>query len=115
MRRKYLIIAFVGILIIVVMLILFKSEKATLDKGYEEEIKQKALELYQQKKAQGMEFSSQCLGTIYVNGIGYVVDIVHVPRSKEDNKIENQCQDYREGKVSHFIELDKNGEIVRII
>ncbi|MFH1503424.1 MAG: hypothetical protein ABIE36_02090 [Candidatus Diapherotrites archaeon] len=57
------------------------------------------------------EINSQCLDTCK----DYVVDIVHVPRTEEDNLIENQCSDFREGKVSHFIELDKEGEIVRII
>jgi hypothetical protein len=57
------------------------------------------------------EINSQCLG---VCG-DYAVDIVHVPRTSEDNLIENQCSEYREGKVSHFIELDKEGEIVRIV
>jgi hypothetical protein len=57
------------------------------------------------------EINSQCLGSCE----DYAVDIVHVPRATEDNLIENQCADFREGKVSHFIELDKNGEIVRIV
>lgn len=68
-----------------------------------------AKNLYQKNKDK--ELSSQCLG---VCG-DYAVDIVHVPRTEEDNKIENQCEDFRLGKVSHFIELDKNGEIVRIV
>ncbi|MCX6749344.1 MAG: hypothetical protein NTW17_01195 [Candidatus Pacearchaeota archaeon] len=49
--------------------------------------------------------NSQCLGTCG----NYAVDIVHVPRTSEDNLVENQCSDYREGKVSQFIELDKYG------
>ena len=57
------------------------------------------------------EFNSQCLGTCF----DYAVDIVHVPRNAEDDKTENQCEAYRQGIVSHFIELDKNGEIVRIV
>jgi len=57
------------------------------------------------------EINSQCLGTCG----SYAVDLVHVPRAEEDNKPENQCADYRNGIVTHFIELDKNGEIVRII
>jgi hypothetical protein len=69
-----------------------------------------ALDLYAQKKAEGMQFSSQCLGTCE----DYAVDIVRVPRTSEDNLVENQCADFREGKVSHFIELDKDGEIVRV-
>lgn len=70
-----------------------------------------ALQLYQQKKAEGMQFSSQCLGSCG----NYAVDIVHVPRSEEDNLVENQCEDYREGKVSKFIELDLEGNIFRIV
>jgi hypothetical protein len=57
------------------------------------------------------EKNSQCLGTCG----DYAVDIVHVPRSSEDNLAENQCSDYGKGIVQHFIELDKNGEIVRIV
>jgi len=72
-----------------------------------------ALQLYNSKKAEGIIFSSQCLGTVGEN-IKYAVDIVHIPRTEDDNKLENQCQDYRNGKVSHFIELDKDGHIFRI-
>jgi hypothetical protein len=57
------------------------------------------------------EKNSQCLGTCG----NYAVDIVHVPRTEEDNKIENQCNAYASGQISQFIELDKTGEIVRIV
>lgn len=57
------------------------------------------------------EINSQCLGICE----DYAVDIVHVPRDSEDNKAENQCSDYANGLVNHFIELDKNGEVVRIV
>jgi hypothetical protein len=57
------------------------------------------------------EINSQCLGTCQ----DYAVDIVHVPRSAEDNLNQNQCLEYVNGTVSHFIELDKNGDIVRIV
>ncbi len=70
-----------------------------------------ALELYKKVRDAGMEFNSQCLGTVG----DYAVDLVHVSRTEEDNKIENQCEDYRTGKVGHFIELDKEGNIVRIV
>ena len=65
-----------------------------------------ALELYNQEE----EFNSQCLG---VCG-DYAVDFVHVPRNEEDDKVENQCAEYGSGEVGHFIEIDKNGEVVRI-
>ena len=69
-----------------------------------------AINLYDAAKV-SMEFSSQYLGTCG----NFVVDIVHVPRSSEDNLVENQCEAYRNGEVTHFIELDKDGNIVRIV
>jgi hypothetical protein len=76
----------------------------------QEELISCAKNLYEQNKFL-MNFSSQCLG---VCG-DYAVDIVHVPRNDEDNLPENQCEVYRKKEVIHFIELDKNGEIVRIV
>lgn len=67
--------------------------------------------IYQQEKENNAEFNSQCLGTC----MDFAVDIVHVPRTDEDNKSENQCESYRNGKVGHFIELDKDGKIVRLV
>lgn len=56
--------------------------------------------------------NSQCLGTCG----NYAVDIVHTPRTEEDDLAENQCEDYTKGTVSHFIELSyETGEIVRIV
>jgi len=72
---------------------------------------EKAQELFQNEKNSGANFSSQCLGTTG----DYAVDIVHVPRTSEDNLPANQCADYADGKVGHFIELDKEGNIVRIM
>jgi hypothetical protein len=53
--------------------------------------------------------NSQCIGTCG----NYSADIVHVPRTADDNLSENQCQDFIAGKTSHFIELDKEGNVVR--
>jgi hypothetical protein len=59
-----------------------------------------------------VQLNSQCLGKCE----DYAVDIVHVPRNEEDDLTENQCEEYRNESVSHFIELNKeNGEIVRIV
>lgn len=80
-----------------------------------DKVKEEALKLYNQKKEEGMEFSSQCLGTINAEGVEYAVDIVHVPRAPEDDLPQNQCDDFRSGRVKHFIELDKEGNVVRIM
>ena len=70
-----------------------------------------AKNLYENAKTSGMIFGSQCLGTCGE----YAVDIVHVPRNADDDKPGNQCDDYINGKVSKFIELDKNGKVVRVV
>lgn len=132
MKKVYWIIAVVIVLIIAWLFIRFvigggedswiKDEKGIWVKhgmpsqtpDYVQEQKEainSALDLYQQKKAQGMEFSSQCLGTVN----GYAVDIVHVPRTNEDNDIENQCESFRTRQVNKFIELDANGAIVKVL
>jgi hypothetical protein len=69
-----------------------------------------AYTLYESEKQSGKQLSSQCIGTCG----DYAVDIVHDPRTEEDNLAENQCSDYRVGEVKHFIEMDKDGNIVRI-
>jgi hypothetical protein len=52
-----------------------------------------------------------CLGT--VENI-WSVDIAHNPRRDIDNKTENQCRDYIDGKTTHFIELDDSGAIIKV-
>ena len=69
-----------------------------------------AFDLYDGVENNGIVFDSQCIGVCE----GYAVDIVHVPRTEQDNLVENQCSDFREGNIKHFIELDKDGNIIRI-
>lgn len=69
--------------------------------------------LYQQKKAQGVDFTS---GPCLTNDLmpNWVVDIVHVPRTKVDDLPQNQCQAFIEGRAKHFIELDTQGNLIRV-
>ncbi|MBR9704014.1 hypothetical protein GOV12_01275 [Candidatus Pacearchaeota archaeon] len=67
--------------------------------------------LYNKFKDNVVLIDSQCLGVCN----DYSVDIVNVPRNFDDSKVENQCPEYREGITTNFIELDKDGEIVRIV
>jgi predicted permease len=69
-----------------------------------------ASSLYASASIANMSFNSQCLGTCG----NYSIDIVNVPRISEDNLAENQCADYLLKKTTHFIELNKQGNIVRI-
>jgi hypothetical protein len=67
-----------------------------------------ALDLYSQAKSNGISFNSQCLGACF----NYSVDIIHNPRTIEDDKTSNQCSDYPK-KTPYFIEIDNSGKIVR--
>lgn len=131
MKKTYWILIVIAVLLVIGFFMIFrlggedswiKDEKGVYVKhGYPAEtpdyVKEQqdaitcALQLYQQKKTEGMKFESQCLGTCS----DYAVDIVHVPRNDEDNLVENQCEDYRSGRVKHFIELDKDGNVVRVV
>lgn len=71
-----------------------------------------ASELFRMKRDEGMDFSNgPCLAEDIANG--WSVDIVHLPRTEEDDKPENQCAYYRQGKTKHFIELSLDGDLVR--
>ncbi|MBD3253171.1 hypothetical protein GF386_05540 [Candidatus Pacearchaeota archaeon] len=127
-KREYVII-FAVFLIVIGLFLIFRlrvdswikdSKGVWIKSGSPDEIpdyvdkQQRAIRcagiLYEKAEERGMEFSSQCLG---VCG-DYAVDIVHVPRINEDDKIENQCESFRNKEVSNFIELDKKGGVVRI-
>ena len=84
--------------------------------GYSYEIDQavnQAQTLFAQKKALKEDFTN---GPCLTNDLmtGWVVDLVHNPRQLIDNNEEYQCQAYREGRATHFVELDLNGEVVRV-
>ncbi|HIP66901.1 MAG TPA: hypothetical protein EYH09_02140 [Candidatus Nanopusillus sp.] len=68
---------------------------------------------------QNRSLSSECLSEIpslitYWHYSDWVCDVVHVPRSPEDNLPENQCKKFRKGLVKNFVEVDQNCTIVRI-
>ncbi len=67
--------------------------------------------LLDSEKQKGVEINSQCLGACGA----YAVDIAHSPRLEEDNLAENQCEDYRMGRLKHFIEIDGDGNLVRVV
>jgi len=69
-----------------------------------------AHELYNDFASSKIRIDSQCLGVCF----GYAVDFVHVPRNSSDDSKENQCSDYASGRVVNFIELDRNGDVVRV-
>jgi len=85
-----------------------------IDTNAREEAVRRAQELYAQKKAEGMDFSNgPCLADEIVPD--WCADIAHNPRQPVDNRPENQCRSYREGRVHHFVELDPEGNLIRAV
>jgi hypothetical protein len=71
-----------------------------------------AEQIYQDKKAQGMDMSmGPCLSEEVIPD--WCVDIAHSPRQEIDNRPENRCESYRMGRVHHFVELDPEGHLIR--
>ena len=74
----------------------------------------KARELFEQKRAEGMDFSNgPCLADEIIPD--WAVDVAHNPRQPVDNRPENQCSSFREGRVHHFVELDPQGNLIRAV
>jgi len=67
--------------------------------------------LYNSVNSSSVEMKSQCLGSCEI----YAVDLVNVPRNADDNKPENQCSSVSSGELKNFIELDNNGNVVRVV
>ena len=51
-----------------------------------------------------------CLGEI---ALDWFCDVAHLPRQSVDDLPENQCQDFREGKAKHFVEVTPNCKLIR--
>lgn len=69
--------------------------------------------LYKAKLISGEDLSfGPCLSDALMPG--WVVDIVHNPRTPVDDLPENQCPSFREGRAKHFVELDIKGNLIRI-
>jgi hypothetical protein len=70
-----------------------------------------AKQAYAKAKARGVDFKSgPCLGII---APGWVADVAHNPRLPSDDLPKNQCAAWREGRASHFVELDPKGRVIQ--
>ncbi len=69
--------------------------------------------VFQEKKDLGYDLTS---GPCLTNDLlpDWVADLVHSPREKIDDLTQNQCQAFLEGRAKHFVELDLNGNLVRV-
>ena len=70
-------------------------------------------------KSDGIYLSNgPCLSDIYTERWDvpdWVCDVAHAPRQPVDNLPENQCQTFRQGKAHHFVEVDENCQVIRVV
>lgn len=72
-----------------------------------------AQHIYKLKIQTGEDLSSgPCISNALMPG--WVVDIVHSPRQEIDDLPQNQCSAYLEGRAKHFVELDLEGDVIRV-
>jgi hypothetical protein len=66
----------------------------------------------------GVDLSSgPCLSDARVGGAitpDFACDVAHEPRQAVDDEAKNQCQAFRSGKVSHFVEVDPSCQLIRV-
>ena len=85
--------------------------QSTPQANLQDDILKNALNLYIQKKSERIDLSyGPCLGMVSDD---WVLDIAHNPRQAVDDRPENQCADFREGRAHHFIELDPDGKLIK--
>ncbi len=78
-----------------------------------DEAVRRALEQYAQKKSRGEDLrNGPCLNNQLM--ADWVADLVHNPRAKSDDLPSNQCKAFLDGKATHFVELDLDGNVVRV-
>lgn len=72
-----------------------------------------ATHVYTLAKERGVDFvPGPCLSNSLISG--WVLDIVHNPRQPVDDVAENQCGTYLNGQAKHFVELDPEGNLIRV-
>ena len=106
-----------AILIYIVVMLLLRVNTANQPEVVVDEFQTvlitKAKSIYQDKKEKGMDFTTgPCLSNDFADG--WVLDLVHNPRTPVDDLLENQCSAFLEGKAEHFIELDLAGNLIRL-
>jgi hypothetical protein len=73
-----------------------------------------AQQAYDQARTSGTNLADgPCIAESLTDLPDWVVDIAHDPREDVDDDPANQCQRYRDGEASHFVELTPEGELIR--
>ncbi len=65
------------------------------------------------KNYEGDLSDGPCLSNNLIGDSDWVCDVAHSPRQDVDNLPENQCETYRNGTATHFVEVDENCNLIR--
>ena len=110
-RALPLVVAFALVFLFIFVLVRLAGSGEDLVAERERAVAQ-AQALYAQQRADGVDFSKgPCLAEELIEG--WAADIVHTPRTAEDDLPENQCQSYRAGRAFRIVELDPDGNVIR--
>lgn len=79
----------------------------------DDEAVRQAKVVFQEKSALGLDYTN---GPCLTNDLmkNWVVDIVHHPRESIDDNPQYQCAAYIEGRAKRVVEMDQNGDIIRV-
>ncbi len=109
-----LIVIFIGFSIFMVLVTYGMLEKKTGQIAA-----QHCVELCRIAHKEGIDLSTgPCLSDTYLTGWevnDWVCDVAHLPRQPVDNLPQNQCKAFREGRAHHFVEVDENCNVIRVV
>ena len=103
----------VSILFVGLYFLAYRPTKPTAEVS---SIIQDCIELCQMATQQGVDLSNgPCLSdnNPHWDHPGWVCDVAHWPRQAVDNDPSNQCQEFRVGRASHFVEVDPKCNYIR--
>ena len=113
---KLLLLTFFVIVVVSILTVVLNQKSNAYVEGDSVEIDSlvlKAKVLYEKAKSEGMDFSNGPCLSDYLE-FGWVVDIVHEPRTPEDDLHKNMCISYVERRATHMIELDTEGNVISV-
>ena len=56
--------------------------------------------------------SGPCIAETIPGVPDWAADVAHDPRQPIDDRPQNQCASFREGRTHHFVELDPQGNLI---
>lgn len=108
MRRVVLSVVIAAVIVVLITLVGMAAKNPS-----EEALIIQAKTLYSQSRKDGFDMANgPCLGSLVAD---WAVDVVHEPRQAIDDQEGWNCEEFITGKVKNLIELDPNGNFLRII